>query len=518
MNYFTTKSLSVAVVLNLFLISTSMVLGMDKQGFILKSTEMRPYRYDQGLVNYSHYGRESVDRLSFWRHIEQPKKKIEAYNGPNCISPLPKDIVSTIINQLLQCSQNVESFIKSVRGLALASKHFNALLNSPEMTNYLIKLLSKKEKIKERYAAILLGTAGALKWLEKHSFFKPGTDPITIKEAVKIIIKRYAGNFISRSTTQELLDRFKEDYYDVAFPTNGKTALILGIEYALGVMGNDKAEEGINTIKALLALGVDPNKPDREGRLPISYTYMHGFTPLYEIPRLKKVQELLIAAGATIPNEALLFDNAIEQLDSQHMLKVACYLASTDLFNKALKKGASVASLNRFDLSNVIDARNIGFLKILIQEKCPLKELLSKDEKDTYNAFLKAIGCKDTQMLELLIKIGLNVNVQDKDIFLGTKSTPLKVAVLFKKPEMMKLLLEAGAELGDVTDQWVLDSAKQLNQELLSTCPICFDFLDKACDITTTKCDHSFHKVCLQKWQEVKAECPTCRNALLKRV
>ncbi len=518
MNYFTTRSLSVAVIFNFFLISTSVVLCMDGKGFIVRSPEMSPYRYEQGLSNYSHYliQRESVDWRSFFGHSEQPKKKIEAYNGPDCISPLSKDLVKSIIIQL-QNSKDVESFIKSVRALAKVSKHFNVLVNSPEMTTFLIKLLSEKEKIKERYAAILLGTAGSLNWLQEHSPFKPGTEPITIKEAVKIIIKRYAEKFISRSTIQELLPRFKEDYYNVVFPTNGKTALILGIEYAIGAMGIDEAEGGINTIKALLALGVDPNKPDRDGKLPISYTYMSKCTPLYEIPRLKKIQELLITAGATIPNEALLFDNACEQLEPQRLLTIACFLGSTDLLNKALGKGASANSLNRFDISDVIDARNTDFLKIIVQAGCPLKKILSKDKEDTYNAFCKAVGCKDTHMLEFLILMGLDVNVQKKDIFMGTKSTPLKVAVLLKKPEMIKLLLKAGAELGDITDQWVLDSAKEINQELIPLCLICLDYLDKACNIIKTECDHRFHKACLQDWHQVKAECPACRNALPKK-
>lgn len=47
-------------------------------------------------------------------------------------------------------------------------------------------------------------------------------------------------------------------------------------------------------------------------------------------------------------------------------------------------------------------------------------------------------------------------------------------------------------------------------------CLICLgsvDLADKA-DRAVTPCCHVFHRACLERWTNVKPECPTCRHAL----
>jgi hypothetical protein len=52
----------------------------------------------------------------------------------------------------------------------------------------------------------------------------------------------------------------------------------------------------------------------------------------------------------------------------------------------------------------------------------------------------------------------------------------------------------------------------EINKRLQFNCCICQDL--RKCKITTTLCNHSFHKTCLIQWQQVKNTCPLCRILL----
>jgi len=46
-------------------------------------------------------------------------------------------------------------------------------------------------------------------------------------------------------------------------------------------------------------------------------------------------------------------------------------------------------------------------------------------------------------------------------------------------------------------------------------CVICLEPLgEKGKAVTAMKCDHAFHKKCLQQWFKVDLRCPTCRTGL----
>ncbi|XP_068654890.1 transmembrane E3 ubiquitin-protein ligase FLY1-like isoform X2 [Aristolochia californica] len=48
-------------------------------------------------------------------------------------------------------------------------------------------------------------------------------------------------------------------------------------------------------------------------------------------------------------------------------------------------------------------------------------------------------------------------------------------------------------------------------------CVICMTTIDlsqRCTDCMVTPCDHFFHSVCLQRWMDIKMECPTCRRPL----
>jgi hypothetical protein len=42
-------------------------------------------------------------------------------------------------------------------------------------------------------------------------------------------------------------------------------------------------------------------------------------------------------------------------------------------------------------------------------------------------------------------------------------------------------------------------------------CPIC---LEKLLNCMTTKCQHQFHTLCLEKWLEKNSSCPICRHII----
>lgn len=42
-------------------------------------------------------------------------------------------------------------------------------------------------------------------------------------------------------------------------------------------------------------------------------------------------------------------------------------------------------------------------------------------------------------------------------------------------------------------------------------CPICLEPIDDIKDISTLKCNHKYHKVCLKMWLDRKPVCPLCR-------
>jgi len=48
-------------------------------------------------------------------------------------------------------------------------------------------------------------------------------------------------------------------------------------------------------------------------------------------------------------------------------------------------------------------------------------------------------------------------------------------------------------------------------------CVICMTSIDlkqRTNDYMVTPCDHFFHSGCLQRWMDIKMECPTCRRSL----
>ena len=46
-------------------------------------------------------------------------------------------------------------------------------------------------------------------------------------------------------------------------------------------------------------------------------------------------------------------------------------------------------------------------------------------------------------------------------------------------------------------------------------CPICLDIMEKKCNLQTLKCNHTFHKECINLWLDRKPICPLCRMSVI---
>ena len=46
-------------------------------------------------------------------------------------------------------------------------------------------------------------------------------------------------------------------------------------------------------------------------------------------------------------------------------------------------------------------------------------------------------------------------------------------------------------------------------------CPICLEPIDDIKDISTLKCNHKYHKICLKMWLDRKPICPLCRMGVV---
>lgn len=88
--------------------------------------------------------------------------------------------------------------------------------------------------------------------------------------------------------------------------------------------------------------------------------------------------------------------------------------------------------------------------------------------------------------------------------------------ILFRYKEKRKQLskkeaiVDAIANIHDYTCTYRLrDKFEECDYN--STCGICFE--KSKCILT--KCNHTFHKSCIQKWMKIKPQCPCCRQLFI---
>jgi len=188
------------------------------------------------------------------------------------------------------------------------------------------------------------------------------------------------------------------------------------------LVGIDSGE--LEIVKLLIQAGADVNqKGGIENTTPLKLATKTG--------KLEMVK-LLIDAGANVLNQPILSEKSID------LLKIFAHKARITLSNRdpdyielitQLAKGRNKIPF----LAAIIESQNEELFKLFIEHysSAEINELLS---------FVITWGTKE--MFRLLIKGGADINQKLLNNF-----TPLIIAIAFKKPDMVQLLIDAGADV-----------------------------------------------------------------------
>lgn len=192
----------------------------------------------------------------------------------------------------------------------------------------------------------------------------------------------------------------------------GMTALILAA-------GSFFASKRQHIVQLLIAGGADVNQRGVGGKTAIFYAALAG-------SGYTECVETLIAAGADLDL----------QDDCGHTVLTAVAAAENyPLFNLLMQAGASTAGLESIQLIQAAGAGNIDRVRSLLATKVNL-------DLDRGAAIGSAAAAGHTQIVELLIRAGANVNLRDKLGF-----TPIASAAYIGYGEIVQLLIDAGADI-----------------------------------------------------------------------
>ncbi|WP_373541198.1 ankyrin repeat domain-containing protein [Chamaesiphon sp.] len=192
----------------------------------------------------------------------------------------------------------------------------------------------------------------------------------------------------------------------------GMTALMMAA-------GSFFASNRQHVVRLLIAGGADVNQRGVGGKTAIFYAALAGSGYLDCV-------ETAIAAGADLDL----------QDDSGHTVLTAVAAAENyPLFNLLMQAGASTAGLESIQLIQAAGAGNVDRVRSLLATKVNL-------DLDRGAAIGSAAAAGHTQIVELLIRAGANVNLQDKLGF-----TPIASAAYAGYGEIVQLLIDAGADI-----------------------------------------------------------------------
>ncbi|WP_310410320.1 ankyrin repeat domain-containing protein [Chamaesiphon sp. OTE_8_metabat_110] len=192
----------------------------------------------------------------------------------------------------------------------------------------------------------------------------------------------------------------------------GMTALMLAA-------GSFFASNRQHIAKLLIAGGADVNQRGAGGKTAIFHAALagSGYTDCVEV---------LIAAGA----------NLDVQDDRGHtVLSSVAAAENYPMFNLLMQAGASTAGLESIQLIQAATAGNVDRVRSLLATN------VNKD-LDRGAAIGNAAAAGHTQIVELLIRAGANVNLRDKLGF-----TPIASAAYAGYGEIVRLLIDAGADI-----------------------------------------------------------------------
>jgi ankyrin repeat protein len=192
----------------------------------------------------------------------------------------------------------------------------------------------------------------------------------------------------------------------------GMTALMLAV-------GSFFASNRHQLAQQLIAGGADVNQRGIGGKTAIMYAALAG-------SGYTECVETLIAAGA---------DLDLQDDRGHTVLSSVAAAENYPMFNLLMQAGASTAGLESIQLIQAAGTGNLDRVKSLLATKVNL-------DLDRGAAIGNAAAAGHTQIVELLIRAGANVNLRDKLGF-----TPIASAAYAGYGEIVQLLIDAGADI-----------------------------------------------------------------------
>jgi len=325
----------------------------------------------------------------------------------------------------------------------------------------------------------------------------------------------------------------------------GKTALIFAANRDI------TGENSVEICDILLRYGAEVNVRTDD-------SYNNGITPLLVATHTKndiKVVKSLVDAGANVNVRDKKGWTPLMTAASNSLTQVVKFLLEegadpemTNFYRKnalyyAKKAGCHdcVKIIESFSLSTT--STSIDWLKMAKGTNANIQEIsdwidsyafvigtgIGIDTRDKFGstALHKAAnkywtGTKSKEICRLLLDKNPDVNACDK-----SDNTPLMIAALHNNAEVVKLLLERGAnpEMRNETGQTALDisekykcpeSARIIGENMQLQCCICYMEFMKEDDKRKTPCKHIYHADCINSWLRKSTSCPVCRGLLSK--
>jgi ankyrin repeat protein len=193
---------------------------------------------------------------------------------------------------------------------------------------------------------------------------------------------------------------------------SGMTALML-------TAGSFFANNRQSIAKLLLANGADVNQQGVGGKTAISCAALAGVG-------YRECVEVLIAAGA---------DLDLRDDRGHTVLTMVAAAENYQMLNLLIQAGASTAGLDSIQLIQAASNGNLDRVRSLLSGKVNL-------DLDRGAAIGKAAAAGHTEIVELLIRAGANVNLSDRSGF-----TPIASAAYAGYGDIVRLLVDAGADI-----------------------------------------------------------------------
>ncbi len=192
----------------------------------------------------------------------------------------------------------------------------------------------------------------------------------------------------------------------------GMTALML-------TAGSFFAHNRHSIAKLLLANGADVNQQGLGGKTAIVYAALAG-------AGYRECVETLITAGA---------DLDLRDERGHTVLTMVAAAENYQMLNLLIQAGASTAGLESIQLIQAASGGNLDRVRSLLSSKVNL-------DLDRGAAIGKAAAAGHTEIVELLVRAGANVNLSDRAGF-----TPIASAAYAGHGDIVRLLVDAGADI-----------------------------------------------------------------------